>query len=219
MADEVARVEVVHGRAGAVDPGGRRPARAPVRWWWPPAAGRAISTACPSVRAPRCDRSGASPSACRPLRDRRDCAARCGRSSMGGPATWCPATTVGWWSGRPWRSGDTTIRSPSAGSVDLLDDARRDRPRPGRVRIGRDCLRAPTGIARQRPSGRVPRTIEGLVVATGHFRNGILLAPLTADEVVGLLTGETTGPVPGLRRVPARPLRRPPRSSSATGHD
>ena len=32
--------------------------------------------------------------------------------------------------------------------------------------------------------------IDGLVLATGHFRNGILLAPLTAEGVVALLRGE-----------------------------
>jgi hypothetical protein len=31
--------------------------------------------------------------------------------------------------------------------------------------------------------------IEGLVYATGHFRNGILLAPLTADAVAATLAG------------------------------
>ena len=35
-----------------------------------------------------------------------------------------------------------------------------------------------------------PGAIEGLVLATGHFRNGILLAPLTAERVVSLLTGD-----------------------------
>jgi glycine oxidase len=30
----------------------------------------------------------------------------------------------------------------------------------------------------------------GLVMATGHYRNGILLAPLTAAAVVGLVAGE-----------------------------
>jgi glycine oxidase len=34
-----------------------------------------------------------------------------------------------------------------------------------------------------------PGAIEGLVLATGHYRNGILLAPLTADGVAGLLAG------------------------------
>jgi glycine oxidase len=32
--------------------------------------------------------------------------------------------------------------------------------------------------------------VEGLVLATGHFRNGILLAPLTADAVVATLAGD-----------------------------
>jgi glycine oxidase len=35
---------------------------------------------------------------------------------------------------------------------------------------------------------------EGLVVATGHHRNGILLAPLTADAVAALLTGREPPP-------------------------
>jgi glycine oxidase len=35
-----------------------------------------------------------------------------------------------------------------------------------------------------------PGAIEGLVLATGHYRNGILLAPLTADAVAALLAGE-----------------------------
>ena len=30
---------------------------------------------------------------------------------------------------------------------------------------------------------------NGLVMATGHFRNGVLLAPLTAFEVTEILTG------------------------------
>jgi glycine oxidase len=35
-----------------------------------------------------------------------------------------------------------------------------------------------------------PGAIDGLVLATGHYRNGILLAPITADAVAALLTGE-----------------------------
>ncbi|HEU4462220.1 MAG TPA: FAD-dependent oxidoreductase, partial [Solirubrobacterales bacterium] len=33
-----------------------------------------------------------------------------------------------------------------------------------------------------------PGEIDGLVLATGHFRNGILLAPLAADTVANLLS-------------------------------
>jgi glycine oxidase len=38
-----------------------------------------------------------------------------------------------------------------------------------------------------------PTSRDGVVVATGHYRNGILLAPVTADAIVDLLT---TGSVP-----------------------
>jgi glycine oxidase len=37
-------------------------------------------------------------------------------------------------------------------------------------------------------------TLEGLVLATGHFRNGILLAPITADAVAAILTGADPDP-------------------------
>jgi glycine oxidase len=35
-----------------------------------------------------------------------------------------------------------------------------------------------------------PGELEGLIWATGHWRNGVLLTPLTADAVAGLLAGE-----------------------------
>jgi glycine oxidase len=35
-----------------------------------------------------------------------------------------------------------------------------------------------------------PGDLEGLVWATGHWRNGVLLTPLTGDVVAGLLVGE-----------------------------
>ena len=40
-----------------------------------------------------------------------------------------------------------------------------------------------------------PAAIEGLLVATGHFRNGILLAPLTAAAIVATLAGEPADPL------------------------
>jgi glycine oxidase len=49
--------------------------------------------------------------------------------------------------------------------------------------------------------------VEGLVVATGHYRNGILLTPITADSVAALVTG--AGPGAELPDVlkPCTPLR------------
>jgi glycine oxidase len=45
-----------------------------------------------------------------------------------------------------------------------------------------------------------PGPIEGLVLATGHFRNGILLAPITAERVAAALEGERAQPVAELAR-------------------
>jgi glycine oxidase len=45
--------------------------------------------------------------------------------------------------------------------------------------------------------------IEGLVIATGHFRNGVLLAPITGEIVAALLTGEA----PPVDLGPFNPLR------------
>ena len=38
-----------------------------------------------------------------------------------------------------------------------------------------------------------PGEPEGLIWATGHWRNGVLLAPLTGETVAGLLAGEPLG--------------------------
>jgi glycine oxidase len=45
-----------------------------------------------------------------------------------------------------------------------------------------------------------PSAIEGLTWATGHYRNGILLAPLTAELVAGALAGESSAPFPAACR-------------------
>ena len=36
--------------------------------------------------------------------------------------------------------------------------------------------------------------VGGLVVATGHYRNGILLTPITADTVADVVTGGEVPP-------------------------
>jgi glycine oxidase len=80
-------------------------------------------------------------------------------------------------------------RSVQAGAVHaLLDDARSLVP-------GVDELELVECIAGLRPG--TPDNgpfvgwtrVEGLAVATGHYRNGILLTPITADAVLALLTG------------------------------
>ena len=47
--------------------------------------------------------------------------------------------------------------------------------------------------------------IDGLVLATGHFRNGILLAPLAAEAVADLLSGNRRSSVVAHRGPNARP--------------
>jgi len=53
-----------------------------------------------------------------------------------------------------------------------------------------------------------PGAIDGLVLATGHFRNGILLAPLAAEAVADLLSGNRRssfgGHMPIKGRTPAQ---------------
>jgi glycine oxidase len=55
--------------------------------------------------------------------------------------------------------------------------------------------------------GRVPG-VEGLVLATGHYRNGLVLTPITAEVVSNLVSGRPAGfdlsPFAALR-APARP--------------
>lgn len=48
-----------------------------------------------------------------------------------------------------------------------------------------------------------PAGVEGVIWATGHYRNGILLAPLTAELVVGLLQSDSSirGVSPDLDRL------------------
>jgi glycine oxidase len=48
-----------------------------------------------------------------------------------------------------------------------------------------------------------PGGTEGLMVATGHYRNGVLLAPVTAEAVACLLAGDA----PPLDLEPFSPLR------------
>jgi glycine oxidase len=54
--------------------------------------------------------------------------------------------------------------------------------------------------------GRVPG-LEGLSVATGHYRNGILLAPLTGILMADLIDGIEIDPIFGLHHIEERMLK------------
>lgn len=90
------------------------------------------------------------------------------------------------------RGFDTTV---TAGATrELLDDAVAIVP-------GVDELELVEVIAGLRPTTPDnapvigPSAIDGLVIATGHHRNGVLLAPITAEAVTAILTGAEVDPV------------------------
>ncbi|HTW99805.1 MAG TPA: glycine oxidase ThiO [Acidimicrobiales bacterium] len=71
----------------------------------------------------------------------------------------------------------------------LLSDARAVLPGIAELELAESIARlrpgSPDNAPLIGPAG--PEPLSGLVVATGHYRNGILLAPATADAVLGLL--------------------------------
>jgi glycine oxidase len=82
------------------------------------------------------------------------------------------------------RGFDTTV---TAGGVhELLREAYRLLPEIAELEL----LEAVAGLRPGTPDNLPmigPGDLRGLVLATGHYRNGILLAPLTADLIVGVL--------------------------------
>ena len=102
--------------------------------------------------------------------------------------------------------------SPTAGGVyELLRDASELVPGIDELRIEELSVGLRPCTPDNAPAiGR--GALEGLVWATGHHRNGILLAPLTAELVPATLTGE--GPArlaPRRARSAPRPARLTPR--------
>ena len=85
------------------------------------------------------------------------------------------------------RGFDTAV---SAGGVhELLREAYRALPEVAELEL----LEARAGLRPGTPDN-LPLigagALDGLILATGHFRNGILLAPLTADAVAAIVAGE-----------------------------
>lgn len=80
---------------------------------------------------------------------------------------------------------------PRAGAVyELLRDAQSVLPELGEATLAEVC----TGFRPGSPDNAPligPSGVDGLVLATGHFRNGILLSPVTADGVAELLADGT----------------------------
>jgi glycine oxidase len=82
---------------------------------------------------------------------------------------------------------DTTV---TAGAVyELLRDARRVVPGVSELAVDEAVAGLRPGSPDNGPVVGPDDHVGGLVIATGHYRNGILLAPLTADAVVATLLG------------------------------
>lgn len=85
----------------------------------------------------------------------------------------------------------------SAGGVhQLLRDAQQVVPAVAELPLIEVTARARPGTPDNAPLlGRVPdrdsTPVSGLIVATGFFRHGVLLAPLAADIAVGLIDGRS----------------------------
>jgi glycine oxidase len=80
-------------------------------------------------------------------------------------------------------------RTVTAGAVhDLLHDAMTVLPVLSELALAETCAGLRPGTLDNGPAVG-PAGPEGLIVATGHYRNGILLSPVTADAVAACLTG------------------------------
>ncbi|MGH8929169.1 MAG: glycine oxidase ThiO [Egibacteraceae bacterium] len=84
--------------------------------------------------------------------------------------------------------------TPTAGAVgDLLRDARELLPDIAELDFVEVAVGLRPGTPDNAPLIGAAPSLDGLVLATGHYRNGVLLTPITADLVVELLD---TGKLP-----------------------
>ena len=129
----------------------------------------------------------------------------------GRPVYLVPRDDGGSWSARPRRGRLRHRRSPSAASATCCATPSAMLPGIAEYALVESAAGLRPGSPDNLPLIGAARARTGLLVATGHGRNGILLAPVTADAVAALLRGE---PVPGpvraadpARFVPAAPRR------------
>jgi glycine oxidase len=85
-------------------------------------------------------------------------------------------------------------RTVTAGAVhDLLHDAMSVLPVTSELILAETCAGLRPGTPDNGPIvGGCG--IDGLLLATGHYRNGILMSPVTADAIVARLTGQPSAP-------------------------
>ena len=84
-------------------------------------------------------------------------------------------------------------RTVTAGAVhDLLHDAMSVLPVASELSLAETCAGLRPGTPDNGPLAGATG-LDGLLAATGHFRNGILLSAVTADAVTAWLTGQPAG--------------------------
>jgi glycine oxidase len=84
-------------------------------------------------------------------------------------------------------------RTVTAGAVhDLLHDAMSVLPVASELSLAETCAGLRPGTPDNGPLAGATG-LDGLLAATGHFRNGILLSAVTADAVAAWLTGQPAG--------------------------
>src|SRR2546430_11677273 len=91
---------------------------------------------------------------------------------------------------------------PLHAALPILEDATEAVPALGELELAETLARLRPGTPDNGPILGAS-ALPGLVLATGHYRNGVLLTPLTADVVAGVVVGD---PVPAVA-VPFNPER------------
>jgi glycine oxidase len=109
----------------------------------------------------------------------------------------------------PWTNGTVFVgatsedvgfdeRTTAAGVASLLDRATALVPALGGATFAAARQGLRPGSPDDLPYVGVSAVVPGLVYACGHYRNGALLAPLTAALVAGLVAGDRSDPALGL---------------------
>jgi glycine oxidase len=81
------------------------------------------------------------------------------------------------------------LSATAGGAYELLRDAHELLPGISELEIEELSVGLRPGTPDNAPAIG-PAPVDGLIWATGHYRNGILLAPLTAELVLGVIAGE-----------------------------
>ncbi|RZL80735.1 MAG: FAD-dependent oxidoreductase, partial [Rhodococcus sp. (in: high G+C Gram-positive bacteria)] len=119
----------------------------------------------------------------------RQCRPQCGAARTGGRPVYLVPRGDGLVVGATqYESGEDT-QVTVAGVRDLIADAERLMPSIGEYEL----YETAAGLRPMSPDGLplIGRLADNVIVATGHGRNGILLAPITADAVAALVSGDT----------------------------